>query len=140
MQGCHGISGGITEGLSLAIMEVAKANQAYDTTIALGEGAGFSIRSRATIQWGGAEARVANESFPQRLVLDGQGSLNRMGVPSAIHEGITNLPGGRSSVINSFMSRLSTETFSDRRSSSAPSRGCLNPPWVSSPGPGTFIQ
>lgn len=44
MRGCHGITGGTTEGLSLSIMENAKVNEDQDTTIVCGRGAGFAMQ------------------------------------------------------------------------------------------------
>ena len=46
MRGCHGITGGTTEGLSLSIMENAKVNEGQDTSIICGTGAGFSMQVR----------------------------------------------------------------------------------------------
>jgi hypothetical protein len=44
MRGCHGITGGTTEGLSLSIMENAKANENLDTSFICGAGAGFAMQ------------------------------------------------------------------------------------------------
>lgn len=46
MRGCHGITGGTTEGLNLSIMENAKVNEGCDTTIICGTGAGFAMQVR----------------------------------------------------------------------------------------------
>lgn len=44
MRGCHGITGGTTEGMNLSIMENAKVNEEQDTSIVCGSGAGFAMQ------------------------------------------------------------------------------------------------
>ena len=50
MRNMHGITGGTQDGLNLAIMEIAKASQNYDTTVIAGSGSGVAIRAKETGQ------------------------------------------------------------------------------------------
>jgi hypothetical protein len=82
MRGCHGITGGTTEGLNLSIMENAKVNEGEDTSIICGNGAGFAMQVEA-------RGRRALAHFPQAGDAAGfRDAIDRIVYTQANHPGL----------------------------------------------------